>query len=115
MGKVLGAFRLLYFTMLLPVLAWRAFLNLQTVYFLIFQFFSGRGKPRITETAVIESVNTEARLYLRIYLCGLSWYHIHFQHSCFILVVKSKKSNLYRKPSILFFKGLISSVFAGRC
>jgi hypothetical protein len=31
---------------------------------LIFQFFSGRGKPWITETAHTESVDTGARLYL---------------------------------------------------
>jgi hypothetical protein len=29
---------------------------------LIFNFFSGRGKPRITETANTESVDTGARL-----------------------------------------------------
>jgi hypothetical protein len=33
MSQVLGAFGLLYFTMLRPVLAWRGFWNLSTVYF----------------------------------------------------------------------------------
>jgi hypothetical protein len=37
----LGAFWVLYFTMLPPVLAWRAVWNLRTLY------FSGRRKPRI--------------------------------------------------------------------
>ena len=30
---------------------------------LIFQFFSGRGKPRITETAETKSADTGVRLY----------------------------------------------------
>jgi hypothetical protein len=39
MIQVLGAFGLLDFTMLWPVLAWRAFLNLRIYIFLIFHFF----------------------------------------------------------------------------
>ena len=39
MSPVLGAFGLLYFTMLWPVLAWRAFWNLWTVYFFSFPNF----------------------------------------------------------------------------
>jgi len=51
MSQVLGAFGLLDFVMLRPVLDWRSFLNLRTVYFFNFTiFFSGRGQPRITET-----------------------------------------------------------------
>ena len=43
-SQVLGAFGLLDFTMLRPVLAWRAFWNLWTVYIFNFpNFFSGRG------------------------------------------------------------------------
>jgi hypothetical protein len=53
MGKVPGAFRLLNFTMLRPVVAWRAFLRLWAVN-LIFQLFSGRGTPRITGIADTE-------------------------------------------------------------
>jgi hypothetical protein len=41
MSEVLGAFGLLDFTMLRPVLAWRAFENLRTVYLFNFQFFGG--------------------------------------------------------------------------
>jgi hypothetical protein len=60
---------LLDFNMLRPVLAWRAFWNLWTIYFFNFQIlFLGRGKPRITETADTESVGTGARLYIQIYL-----------------------------------------------
>jgi hypothetical protein len=47
MGQVLGAFALLDFTMLRPVLAWRACWNCWALYFFSFQFFWGRGKPRI--------------------------------------------------------------------
>jgi hypothetical protein len=48
MSQVLGAFELLDITMLRPVLAWRAFWNLGTVYLFNFPiFFSGCGKPRI--------------------------------------------------------------------
>jgi hypothetical protein len=47
-SQVLGAFGLLDFTILRPVLAWRAFWNLWTVYFFNFpNFFSGRGNSRI--------------------------------------------------------------------
>ena len=43
--------------------AWRAFLNLWTVYFFNFPiFFSGRGQPRITETVDTESVDTAVHL-----------------------------------------------------
>ena len=41
MGQVLGTFVLLHFTMLQPVLAWRTFLNLQTVQFFSFPNFFG--------------------------------------------------------------------------
>jgi hypothetical protein len=44
MSQVLGTFGLLNFTMLWPVFAWRAFLNLRTVYFINFQIFSSHGK-----------------------------------------------------------------------
>jgi hypothetical protein len=65
MSQLPGAFGLLDFNMLQPVLAWRAFLNLRTVYFFNFQtFFSSPGKPRIPETADNESVETGAHLYL---------------------------------------------------
>jgi hypothetical protein len=67
MRQVLGAFGLLDFTMLLTVPAWRAFWNLWNVYFFNFPiFFSGRGKPRIIETADTESVKTGARLYNKL-------------------------------------------------
>ena len=59
MSQVLGAFGLLDFTMIGPVLAWRAFWNLWTVYLFNFPiFFSGRGKPQISETADTESAYT---------------------------------------------------------
>jgi hypothetical protein len=46
MSQVLVAFGLLDFNVLRPVLAWRAFWNLWTVY--LFNFlYSGRGEPRI--------------------------------------------------------------------
>jgi hypothetical protein len=48
MSQVLNAFGLLDFTMLRPVLAWRSFLNLRTVYFFNFPyFFSDRDEPQI--------------------------------------------------------------------
>jgi hypothetical protein len=34
---------------------------------LIFQFFSGRGEPQITETVGTESVDTGAQLYLLLW------------------------------------------------
>jgi hypothetical protein len=50
MSQVLGTFGLLDFTILRPVLAWRAFENICIVYFFNLPIFS-RGKPRVTETA----------------------------------------------------------------
>jgi len=55
MSQVLEAFGLLDFTILRPILAWRAFWNLWTVYFFNFPFFSGRGKPSIRGSACISS------------------------------------------------------------
>ena len=46
MNQVLGAFGLLDFTMLLPVLPWRAFLNLWTIYFFNVPFFWGAAANR---------------------------------------------------------------------
>ena len=59
MSQTMGTFGLLDFTMLRPVLAWRAFWNLWTVYFFNFPifFFSGRGQPRVTETSDTESAD----------------------------------------------------------
>jgi hypothetical protein len=48
MSLVLGAFRLLDFSMLRAVLAWRAFRDLRIVYFFNFSmFFSDRYEPWI--------------------------------------------------------------------
>jgi len=56
MSQVLGRFGLLDFTTLWPVLAWRAFLNLWTVYFFNFpNFFSGHGQPRILNPQIWRS------------------------------------------------------------
>jgi len=65
MSQVQGALGLMYFTMLRPVVAWSAFWNLWNVYFFNFpNIFSGRGQPRITETAYTESADTAVHLYL---------------------------------------------------
>jgi hypothetical protein len=55
---ILGAFGLLDFTMLRPVLAWRAVWNLWTVYLFNFPVFFG-----LRQTADTESADTGARLY----------------------------------------------------
>jgi hypothetical protein len=54
--------------MLRPVLAWRAFLNLWTVYLFNFPFLGGRGQTRVTETADTESAYTAVHLYSTTYL-----------------------------------------------
>jgi hypothetical protein len=68
MSQALGAFGLLDFTMLLPVLAWPRFVTYEPFITLIFNFCSGRGKSRITAnadtgTADADSVDTGARLF----------------------------------------------------
>ena len=56
MNQVLDAFGLLDFTMLRPVLAWRAFWNLWSVYLFNFPiFFSGRDQPRILNPRIRRS------------------------------------------------------------
>jgi len=47
MSQVLGAFGLLDFTTLRPVLAWRAFWNLRTVYFFNFPTFFFGPRPTV--------------------------------------------------------------------
>jgi hypothetical protein len=78
MNQVLGAFGLLHFTMLRPVLAWRALWNVWTVYFFNFLnfFFGGRGQPRILENADTESVDTAVHLYIGL---ALTKVHRHFK------------------------------------
>jgi hypothetical protein len=53
MSQVLWPFRLLDFTMLRPVLCWRAGVLKLTKSLFNFPFFLGRGEPRINETAVL--------------------------------------------------------------
>jgi hypothetical protein len=55
MSQVLGAFGLLDFTMLRPVLACARFETYEPFISLIFNFLGGRSKPQITETADTES------------------------------------------------------------
>ena len=80
MCQVLGAFGPLDFTMLRPVLAWRTFWNLWTVYFFNFsKLFLARGQPQITETAGPESADTGVHRYL------LRWFrhNMHYiKNSC---------------------------------
>jgi hypothetical protein len=75
MSQVLGAFGLLDFTMLRPVLAWRAFLNLRTAS-LIFQFFfratanRGYGGPPAYISTYIYT-----HIYIYIYIHTLQKLH----------------------------------------
>jgi hypothetical protein len=66
MSQVLGVFGLLDFTILRPVLFWGHLGTYKPFISLIFQFFSGRGEPRISETKDTESMDTRARLYSNI-------------------------------------------------
>jgi hypothetical protein len=70
-SKVLGAFGLLDFTLLRPVLAWGTFWKLRTVFFLSFSiFFSGRGRPRIRGSAVL----------MICCACSCTQYRLHTQY-----------------------------------
>jgi hypothetical protein len=65
MRQVLGAFVLLDFTMLRPVLSWRTFLNLWTIHFFNFpNLLGGRGQLWITETTDTESADMAVWFYL---------------------------------------------------
>jgi hypothetical protein len=68
MIQVLLAFGLLDFTMLRPVLAWRAFWNLWTFVSLIFHFFSGRGKPWILNQWIRGTTILRVRKYRPVIL-----------------------------------------------
>jgi hypothetical protein len=61
---ILGEFGLLDFTMLRPFPLDARFEAYEPLIYLIFQFFSSRGKPRITKTADTESAVAGARLYI---------------------------------------------------
>jgi len=68
MSQVLGAFGLLDFIMLRPVLAWRAFWNLWIAYFLNFPIFlfapklkRGQLKPRIRSPPVLPVSHIESQ------------------------------------------------------
>jgi hypothetical protein len=63
MSQVLGAFGLLDFTTLRPVLAWGRFENYEPFIYLIFKYFSCRVKPCINKSVLTESVDMEAHLY----------------------------------------------------
>jgi hypothetical protein len=66
MIQVLGAFVLMDFTILQPVLTWRVFRNLQTIYIFNFPIFLGRGELRKTENEDTESVDMGAHPYYSI-------------------------------------------------
>jgi hypothetical protein len=69
MSQVLGAFGLLDFTMLRPVLVWRAFRRLWNVYFFNFNFFGPLWN------AGTESVHNRARMYaVNVELCRAAGY-----------------------------------------
>ena len=68
MSQVLGAFGLLDFTMLRPVLAWRAFWNLWTYYFFNFPiFFGGGGTPAVNRIYWIRGYG-DPPVYIYIYI-----------------------------------------------
>jgi hypothetical protein len=73
-SQVLGMCVLLHFTILWPVLAWRTFWNLWSIYFFNFpNFFSGRSELKITETKDTESTDTGVRLHLTKFYLTSCW------------------------------------------
>jgi len=82
MSQVPDALGLLEFTMLRPVLAWRAFLNLWTIYFFNFPiFFSGSGQPCIMNPRIRRSnciyIFKIITLITDVFIGQLGWYRIH--------------------------------------
>ena len=82
MSQVLGAFGLLDFTMLWPVLAWRAFLNLRTVYFFNFPNFFFRLQPTVDNWNCVYSsppvcVCVCVCVYIYIYIHTYTHTHTH--------------------------------------
>jgi len=74
MSQVLGVFGLLDFTMLRPILDWRAFWNLWTIYFFgISKFFLGCGQ--LWSTCILFRI-----------LCSLVYTHTH-THTCMCVCV----------------------------
>jgi hypothetical protein len=54
MIQVLDAFELLYFTMLRPVLTWRAFGTYEPLFIQFSNFVSGRGEPWILNQRILQ-------------------------------------------------------------
>jgi hypothetical protein len=66
MSQVMGAFGLLNLPCYGPFSLGGRFETYETFISLIFQFFSGRGEARGTETTDNESVDTGAHLYINL-------------------------------------------------
>jgi hypothetical protein len=72
MSQVQGAFGLLDITVLRPFSLGARFETYEPFISLIFQIFSGRGKPRIPETTDNESADTGVRRYTHTYFKGMT-------------------------------------------
>jgi len=91
MSQVLAEFGLLDFTLLRPILSWRAFWNLRIVYFFNFpNIFSGRGEPRIIETADMESA-----YICNLQVCIRNSFHELKQRICIILNDSSNHTQIF--------------------
>jgi hypothetical protein len=93
-------FGLLDFTMLRPVLTWRAVWNLWTVYFFNFPtFFSGRGKLRILNQRIRGPDCSLFRVALNLWCMGEHFYSLQYwrwvvRFMAWLLYSWSKKSLL---------------------
>jgi hypothetical protein len=102
MSQVLGAFGLLDFTMLRPVLAWRTFWNLRTVYFFNFTFLR-----LAAQTAYAEWADTGAQMYKRYYsYCDSSHWEVLvwllFQQLIFWSLRISVLKNIFSRKYLVY-------------
>ena len=123
MGQVLGAFGVLDFTLLPPILAWCAFWNLWTVYFFNFpNYFSGRVKPRMRGPPVLHFSHDEPNRS-SLYFPGISdllsevsrfQHHTKMGPKCITLLFSSLNlsPNLLVKGVFFFFLFIAALVTA---
>ena len=109
MSQVLGAFGLLDFTMLRPVLAWRTFFNLWTVYFFNFPIFF-RAAPTAGTAVHLYSVACPSVTLSIMNQTGPDWYWIRTTAES----DGRQTTSAMARPCLSFFGGVCTAPMSAR-